>query len=89
MKVNASRKCLQAKKKTCATPSPIGGKRHHTNQSQEYMANHVIWLLRNRGKLWEGRRRKIDSDGDGVNDSDSKFLRVERFVTLSVFGVYS
>ena len=28
---------------------PIGGKRHHTNQSQNYMANHVIWLLRNRG----------------------------------------
>ena len=37
-------KCLQARKHV-----PIGGKRHHTNQSQNYMANHVIWLLRNRG----------------------------------------
>ena len=41
--------------KLCDTPFPIGGKRHHTNQSQNYIANHVIWLLRNRGKLWEGQ----------------------------------
>ena len=27
----------------------IGGKRHHTNQPQNYMANHVYWLLRNKG----------------------------------------
>ena len=51
-------------KTTCSTPFPIGGKRHHTNQSQNDMANHVIWLLRNRWKLREGRRRKSDSDGD-------------------------
>ena len=38
-----------SKKKPCATHFPISGKRHHTNQSQNYMANHVIWLLRNRG----------------------------------------
>ena len=44
-------------KKTCATPFPIGGKRHHSNQSQNYMAIHVIWLLRNRAKLWEGGKR--------------------------------
>ena len=44
MKVSATRKCLQARKHI-----PIGGKRHHTNQSQNYMANHVIWLLGNRG----------------------------------------
>ena len=50
-----------ASKKKCATPLPIGGKGHHTNQSQNYMANHVIGLLRNRGKLWEGWRRKINS----------------------------
>ena len=40
-KVSASRKCLKAKK-TCDNPFPIGGKRHHTNQSQNYMANHMI-----------------------------------------------
>ena len=63
------------KKRTCGTPFPIGGKRHHTNQSQNYMANHVIWLLRNRGKLWEGRQRKSDSNNDGDRDSnrDSEF----------------
>ena len=44
------------KKKTCATPFPFGGKRHHINQSHNYVANHVIWLLRNREKLWEGQR---------------------------------
>ena len=44
MKVSATRKCLQARKHI-----PIGGKRHHTNQSQNYMANHMIWLLRSRG----------------------------------------
>ena len=60
-----------ARKKTCATPFTIGRNRHHTNQSQNYMANHVIWLLRNRGKFWEGRWR--NSDGDGDNDSDSEF----------------
>ena len=54
-----------SKKKTCATHFPISGKRHHTNQSQNYMANHVIWLLRNRGKLWEERQRKTDRDSDG------------------------
>ena len=54
-KVSVSTKCLQAKKTTCATPFPIGGKRHHTNQLQSDTANHVIWLRRNRGKLWEGR----------------------------------
>ena len=37
-----------ASKKTCDTPFPIGGKRHH-NPITNDMANHVIWLLRNRG----------------------------------------
>ena len=46
-KVSAIRKCLQGKKHV-----PIGGKWHHT--SQNYMAKHVMWLLGNRGKLWEG-----------------------------------
>ena len=47
-----------ASKKTCNTPFPIGRKRHHTNQSQNYMANHVIWLLRNRGSCGrEGSER--------------------------------
>ena len=44
MKVSANRKCLQARKHV-----PIGGKRRHTNHSQNYMANHMIWLLGNRG----------------------------------------
>ena len=77
-----------ASKNTCATPFPIGGKRHHTNQSQNYMANHMIWLLRNRGKLWEGQRRKSDSDSDGDTYSD-RDLRVEKLVTFSVFEVCS
>ena len=36
----------------------LGGKRHHTNQPHNYMANHVIWLLRNRGSCGRvgGRR---------------------------------
>ena len=53
---------------------PIGGKMHHTKQLQNYIAKHVIWLLRNRGKLWEGRRRKSDSNSDVIeNDRDSEF----------------
>ena len=59
-KVFASRKCLQARKHV-----PIGG----TNQSQNHMAKHIIWLLRNRGKLWEGRRRKSDSSSAGDRDN--------------------
>ena len=35
-----------SKKKNCSTPFPIGGKMHHTNQSQNYKANHMIRLLR-------------------------------------------
>ena len=31
-----------ASKTTCDKLFPIGGKRYHTNQSQSYMANHVI-----------------------------------------------
>ena len=50
-KVSASRKCLQAKKKKNV---PIGEKRHHTSQYQNNMLEHLIWLLWNRGKLWEG-----------------------------------
>ena len=48
---------------------------HVTNLRKKYMANHVIWLLRNRGKLWEGRRWKSDGDsgGDRDNDNDSEF----------------
>ena len=46
--MSASRKCLQAKK-ICAISFPIGYKRHHTNQSENDMAKHVIWLLRNGG----------------------------------------
>ena len=34
-------------------PVPFGGKRHHTSQSQTYMTSHMIWLLRDRGKMWE------------------------------------
>ena len=30
----------------------------------------VIWLLKYRGKLWEGRQQKNDSDSDGDKDSD-------------------
>ena len=39
------------------------------------MVNHVIWLLRDRGKLWEGQRRKSDSNSDSDRDSngDSEF----------------
>ena len=44
MKLSARSKCLQARKHV-----PFGGKRHYTKQSQNDMANHVIWLLRNRG----------------------------------------
>ena len=62
-----------SRKKNCATPFPIGGKRHHTNQSQNYMANHVIWLLRDREKLWEGWRWKSDSDSDSDRDNDREF----------------
>ena len=29
----------------------FGGKRHHTSQSQNYMANHMIWLLRVGGRF--------------------------------------
>ena len=67
MKVSATRKCLQARKHI-----PIGGKRHHTNQSQNYMANHVIWLLSNR-EFVGGTAMKSDSDGDRDKDSDSEF----------------
>ena len=42
-KVSTSRKCLQAKQHIS-----IGVKRHRSNQSQNCMANHVIWL-KNRG----------------------------------------
>ena len=60
MKVSKSRTCLQAKK-PCATPFPIGGKRHHTNQLQNYMANHVIWLLRTRGEVVGGTVTVIET----------------------------
>ena len=43
---------------------PVGGKRHHTNQTQNDKAKHVIWFLRNRRKFWEEQRRKIDSNRD-------------------------
>ena len=49
---------------------PIGGKQPHTSQSQNYMANLVIWLLRNRWKLWEGRRQNSDGDSDSDRDSN-------------------
>ena len=49
---------------------PSGGKMHHTNQSQNYIAKHVIWLLRNRGKLWEGKWQKSDSSSDGDRDGE-------------------
>ena len=52
-----------------ATPFPIGGKMHHINQSQNYMAMHSIWLLRKRSKLWEGKRQKRDS----ISVSDTEF----------------
>ena len=74
MKVSATRKCLQTKKHI-----PIGGKRHHINQSQNYMANHVIWLLRNRGSC--GR--------DGGKRVTAAVTETVRFVTYSVFEVYS
>ena len=63
MKASASRKSLQAK-----THVPIGGKRHHTNQSRDLDTEE-------QGKLWEGRRWKSDSDTDGDRDngSDSEF----------------
>ena len=61
-----SQKCPQAGS-VCKPKKhvPIGGKRHHTNQSQNFMAKDVIWLLRNRVKFWEGWWRKSDSDSDG------------------------
>ena len=75
---------MQAKKKHV----PIGGKRHHTNQSLNYMANYMVAV--EQGKLWEGRRRKINSNSDGDRDRQrQRVLRVERFVTFSMFGVYS
>ena len=58
--------CKQKKKHV-----PTGGKRHHTNQSQNYMAKQVIWLLRKRQKFREGQQWKSDSNSDG--DRDSKF----------------
>ena len=54
---------------------PMSGKMHHTNQSQNYMANHVSWLLRNRGKLWEGRQRKSDCSSGGCRDGEFSELR--------------
>ena len=57
---------------------PIGGKRHHTNQSQNYMAKHMIWLLRN--------REKSDSSSDVVVIETASF---ESFVTFSMFREYS
>ena len=64
--VHKNRKCLQAKKHV-----PIGGKRHHTNQSQNDLAKHMIWLLRNRGK-WEGRQQRLTATVMEM-DSDSEF----------------
>ena len=49
---------------------PVCVKRHHAKQSQNYSANLLIWLLGNRGKLWEGRLRKSDSDSDGDRESE-------------------
>ena len=68
MKMSASGKCLQARKHVL-----IGGKRHHTNQSQNYMANHVMLLLGNRGKLRGGQQWKSDSSNDSDGDKDSEF----------------
>ena len=48
-----------ARKRTLNTPFSIGGKRHHINQSQIYMAKHVICSLRKRRMLWEGRRESM------------------------------
>ena len=67
---------------------PIGGKRHHTNRSQNCMANHVIWLLRNRRKLWEGWRWKSDSDGDRGSDSDSEFWELGDLWHLAYFSIF-
>ena len=66
-KVSASRKCLQAKKPVLL---PFLLVEKSTTPTQTYMANYVIWLLRNRGKLWEGWWRKSDSDSDGDRDND-------------------
>ena len=50
----------------------------------------VVWLLRNRGSCGRDGGRRVDSGSDGDRDSNRwQFLRVERFVTFSVFGVYS
>ena len=43
-----------------------------------------VWLLRSR-KLWEGRRRMNDRQ----RCVETVILRVERFVTFSMFGVCS
>ena len=74
-----SQKCPQevfASNKNCATSFPIGEKRHHTNQSQNYMANHVIWLLRNRGSCGRdgGGRVTVSATVRVIeSDRDSEF----------------
>ena len=53
-----SQKCLQAIV-FASKPFPIGGKRHHTNQSQDDMAKHVIRLLRNRGSCGRDGGKRV------------------------------
>ena len=65
-----SGKCPQSgsalKQKTRDTLFPIGGKMHHINYSQNFMA-----MLGKRRKLWEEQQRKKDSVS--VSHSSSKF----------------
>ena len=60
---------MQARKQV-----PIGEKRHHTNQSQNYMARDLV--AGEQGKLWEGRQRKRDSSSDGDRDSGRDCLNL-------------
>ena len=83
MKVSATRKCLQAKKHV-----PIGGKGHHMTQSQNYMANHMIWLLGNRGSCGRDSSGKLTAVVM-VTETKTETASFERFVTYSVFGLYS
>ena len=50
---------------------------HHTNQSQNYMANHVIWLLRNRGSRGrDGGERLTAAVTVKETDRDSEFCEL-------------
>ena len=72
---------MQVKKKRV----PIDGKRHHTNQSQSYIANYVMWLLRNRGSIGRDSGERLTAAVTVIETA----IEITRFVTFSLCGVYS